>query len=355
MTPPDQTVAPDGSIAASGSAGAPAPLALTMGEPAGIGGEITLAAWLACASLTNGLTFVAIDDPDRLRALAGQLGWTVPVEPVADPGEAPAVFARALPVLPLDTRVDATLGQPKAETAGAVTASIARAVALTTAGACSAIVTNPIHKKVLYDTGFAHPGHTEYLADLAGGDVTPVMMLAIDGLRVVPATVHIPLHAVPGQVTTERLVETGTIVLDALARDFGFAYPRLAVAGLNPHAGEDGTLGTEDRDIIAPAIARLAEHPDATVTGPIPADSLFHARARAGYDAALCMYHDQALIPLKAIDFDNGVNITLGLPFVRTSPDHGTALDIAGRGLARPDSLIAALKTAWQMAAARAR
>ena len=325
------------------------PLALTMGEPAGIGGELSLAAWQQRGRLPAGTVFVALDDPARLARLAADLGWDVPVVEIADPGEAAAAFAQGVPVLPLRHPVEAEPGRPSTDTAEAVLDSIAKAVALTRSGDCAAVVTNPIQKKVLYDAGFRHPGHTEYLADLAGGGATPVMMLAIDGLRVVPATIHIPLTAVPQALTTDRIVRTGRIVLDALIRFFGCARPRLAVAGLNPHAGEDATIGTEDRDIIAPAVAELRGD-GVDVTGPAAADSLFHARARAGYDAALCMYHDQALIPLKTIDFDRGVNITLGLPFVRTSPDHGTALDIAGRGTASPESLLAALGQAGRMA-----
>jgi 4-hydroxythreonine-4-phosphate dehydrogenase len=233
-------------------------------------------------------------------------------------------------------------------------AAIARAVALVSSGQARALVTNPIAKHVLYSAGFAFPGHTEYLAALAAGDapspapIRAVMMLWCDTLAVVPVTIHIPLKDVADRLTMTEIVETGRIVALELKARFGIAAPRLAIAGLNPHAGENGTIGLEDQAVVSPAIAVLrAEGIDAF--GPLPADTMFHARARAGYDAALCMYHDQALIPIKTLAFDEGVNVTLGLPFVRTSPDHGTAFDIAGRGIARPDSLIAALKLADRM------
>ena len=324
-------------------------LALTMGEPAGIGGEITLLAFKALAA--TGPAFFLIDDPERVRALAVQMGADVPVVEIAGPEEVPAVFPRALPVLPVGISVPLAIGAATPSTAEAVLEAIRRAVALAMAGRASGVVTNPIHKAVLQNAGFAHPGHTEFLADLAGVPRT-VMMLAGADLRVVPVTIHIALAEVPRRLTGREIVETGRIVDAALRRDFGIAAPRLAVAGLNPHAGEDGKMGTEDRDIVAPAVATLrAEGIDAF--GPLSADTMFHMRARARYDAALCMYHDQALIPIKTLAFDEGVNITLGLPFIRTSPDHGTALDIAGRGIARPDSLIAAITHAADLAARR--
>lgn len=327
------------------TAGALPPLAVTMGEPAGIGGEILLAAWRRLK--TQGPAFVALDDPARLRALAGD----APIHVVAEPAEAVAVFAHALPVLALGHAVAARPGVPEPRHAGAVIASIARAVALTRAGVTAAVVTNPIHKATLYQAGFGFPGHTEFLAELAGG-VQPVMMLAGPSLRVVPLTVHMPLVEVPRRLDTALIVRQARIVAEALRRDFGIAKPRLALAGLNPHAGEAGAMGDEEVRIIVPALAELrAAGIDAL--GPLPADTMFHARARAGYDAALCTYHDQALIPVKTLHFDEAVNVTLGLPFVRTSPDHGTALDIAGRGVARPDSLIAAIELAAAMAAGR--
>jgi 4-hydroxythreonine-4-phosphate dehydrogenase len=232
--------------------------------------------------------------------------------------------------------------------------SIETATELFTRGEASAIVTNPIQKAALYEAGFEHPGHTEFFEFLAGHFAFAVMMLAVPGLRVVPVTVHKPLAAVPKALTTELIVKTGRTVAAALKQDFGIAVPRLAVAGLNPHAGEAGTIGREEVEVIEPAIAALRKEGIA-VSGPRPADTLFHKDARAGYDAALCMYHDQALIPLKTINFHEGVNVTIGLPFVRTSPDHGTALDIAGSGKADPRSLIAALKLGRDIARARRR
>ncbi|MBJ3777280.1 4-hydroxythreonine-4-phosphate dehydrogenase PdxA [Acuticoccus mangrovi] len=325
------------------------PLALTMGEPGGIGGEIALAAWQALRH--GGPAFVLLDDPDRVRALAAHLGAAVPVERVASAADAADAFSRALPVLPLARPVPLAPGRLEAATAPAVIEAIDTAVALTMAGETAAVVTNPIHKAALLGAGFAHPGHTEYLAELAGVRRT-VMMLAGPDLRVVPATIHIPLHDVPAALTEALIVETVEILHAALVADFGIAAPRIAVAGLNPHAGEDGRLGGEEIATIAPALARLAAEGIAT-TGPLSADTMFHPRARAGYDAALCMYHDQALIPIKTLAFDEGVNVTLGLPFVRTSPDHGTALTLAGHGTARADSLIAALNLAAELAARR--
>ncbi len=326
-----------------------APIAVTMGEPAGIGGEITLAAYHD--RRTRGRAFFLIDDPDRVAALAARLGWSVPIETIARPSEASALFARALPVLPVGRRVPLALGNPTPATAEAVLAAIDTAVHLCRTGEASGMVTNPIQKSALLSAGFAHPGHTEYLAALAGVPRT-VMMLAAPMLRVVPVTIHIPLKDVPTALTTREIVETGRIVARALRADFAIASPRLAVAGLNPHAGEDGKIGLEEREVIAPALEQLrAEGID--VAGPLSGDTMFHASARARYDAALCMYHDQALIPIKTLAFDEGVNVTLGLPFVRTSPDHGTALALAGTGTARPDSLIAALTLAAEIAGRR--
>lgn len=326
---------------------APAPLALTMGEPGGIGAEISVAAWRALRG--TGPAFVLIDDPARLAALHPDC----PLAVVRRPAEAADAFAEALPVLPLDASVPAGLGRADPATAGAVIESLERAVALVAAGEAAAVVTNPIQKSALYAAGFRHPGHTEFLAALTGAP-RPVMMIASAALRVVPATIHIPLADVPRSLDAGLLDETIAIVAAALAADFALLEPRIAVAGLNPHAGEGGALGSEDDRIIAPAIARARAKGHA-VRGPLPADTMFHERARATYDAALCMYHDQALIPVKTLDFDRGVNVTLGLPIVRTSPDHGTALDIAGRGLARRDSLVAALELAATLAGNRRR
>ncbi|MGF1553992.1 MAG: 4-hydroxythreonine-4-phosphate dehydrogenase PdxA [Paracoccaceae bacterium] len=322
-----------------------APLALTMGDPAGIGPEIALLAW---GSGAIARPFFAIADPDQLAALPGGR-----IEAIETPEEAAAVFPRALPVLPEPLAEEAHPGRPSAANAPAVVRSIERAVALVREGRAGAVVTNPIAKKVLYDgAGFRDPGHTEFLARLAGVERT-VMMIAGPRLRVVPVTIHLPLAAVPRALTTEAIVETGRITARALARDFGLSRPRLAVCGLNPHAGESGAMGREEIEIIAPAVERLrAEGVEAT--GPHPADTLFHERARARYDAALGMYHDQVLVPAKALDFDHGVNVTLGLPFVRTSPDHGTAFDIAGRALSDPTSLIEALRLAADLAGPRA-
>jgi 4-hydroxythreonine-4-phosphate dehydrogenase len=326
------------------------PLALTMGEPAGIGGEIALQAWRRRAA--EGLApFFIIDDPRRLAALAGALGLDVPVAEIAAPGAAVEIFPEALPVLPLGRPVAAQPGRLDPANAEAVLESIRTAVALARRGEAAAVVTNPIHKQVLMEAGFRHPGHTEFLAELSESKRAPVMMLACSELRVVPVTVHLPLRRVPEVLTTALIVETGTTTAEGLQRLFGFARPRLAVAGLNPHAGEGGQLGKEDDAVIRPAVVALGQA-GIEAFGPLPADTLFHAAARRGYDAALCMYHDQALIPIKTIDFEGGVNVTLGLPIIRTSPDHGTALDIAGQGKASPASLLAALRMAAEMAAA---
>ncbi len=324
------------------------PLALTMGDPAGIGAEIALAAW---ASGRVVRPFFLIGDPARLAPLADRA--CVPVAEIAAPEASTAAFADALPVLPLALPAPAVPGRPDPANAPAVVAAIDRAVALVRAGAAAAVVTNPINKKALMDgAGFAFPGHTEYLGHLSGG-TRPVMMLVSPKLKVVPVTIHIPLAEVPGALTAALIEETARIAARALTRDFGIARPRLAVAGLNPHAGEQGAIGREEIEVIAPALERLRAE-GLEIAGPLPADTMFNAPARARYDVALTMYHDQALIPLKALDFARGVNVTLGLPFIRTSPDHGTAYDIAGTGRADPTSLIEALNLAVEMAARRA-
>ena len=339
---------------------APLPIALTLGDPAGIGLEISLKAWQALRR-DPALCFFLLADPQHLQQRAVELGAGVGITSIASPNEAPDCFATALPVLPLVNHVQARPGLPDPADAPAVIESIERAVALARAGEVSCVATNPIAKHVLYEAGFRHPGHTEFLAALCadeGADDAAkpprsVMMLWSEGLAVVPVTVHIPLAEVPAQLTRDLIVETGRIVAHDLRRRFRIDAPRLAIAGLNPHAGENGTMGREEVDVIAPAIAQLqAEGIDAR--GPYPGDTLFHARARAGFDAALCMYHDQALIPIKTIAFDEAVNVTLGLPFLRVSPDHGTAFDIAGKGVARPDSLIAALRLGARLAAGKA-
>lgn len=329
--------------------GGAAPVALTLGDPSGIGGEIALKAW---ESLRERLAFFLIGDVAHMGQIGARLG--VPVQAIDAPGCARAAMASGLPVLPHPMPAPAEPGRPDPANAAAVIAIIARGVELVRSGAASALCTNPIHKKALKDgAGFAFPGHTEYLAHLSGA-ARPVMMLASPALRVVPVTIHIPLADVPAAMTPALLEETLRLTHAGLVADFGITAPRIAVAGLNPHAGEGGAMGEEERTVIEPVIARLRAEGMA-IAGPLPADTMFHPAARARYDVAVCMYHDQALIPIKTVDFDGGVNVTLGLDFVRTSPDHGTAYDIAGSGAASPTSLIAALGLARDMAAARAR
>ena len=327
-----------------------APIALTMGEPAGIGGEIALKAWLGRAAGVP--PFFAIDSPARLDALAAALHLAVPLREIDDPGEAASLFATALPVLPLTLAGEAEPGRLDSANAGAVIESISRAVQLTQSGAAGAVVTNPIHKSALYAAGFAHPGHTEFLAELAGPGYRAVMMLASAELRVVPVTIHISLAEAARNLSGDAILRCARVTARALARDFGVARPRLAVAGLNPHAGEEGGMGAEEIDIIGLALEQLrGEGIDAV--GPLSADTMFHAAARKTYDAALCMYHDQALIPIKTLDFEGGVNTTLGLPFVRTSPDHGTAYGLAGTGKASETSMIEAVLLAADMVRTR--
>jgi len=321
------------------------PLALTMGDPAGIGGEIIAKAYWSGEAHTP---FFCIDDPDRLMAVG------LSTVEIRHPSEAAAAFPIGVPVLPERLSKPAQPGQPTPENAPAVIRSIERAVTLAMAGDAAGVVTTPINKKALYDgASFSFPGHTEFLGALAGVS-RPVMMLAAPGLRVVPTTIHIPLSEAPKVLSTPLILETARILHASLIQDFGLTAPRIAVAGLNPHAGEGGAMGYEDLSIIAPAIREL-QGEGMNIFGPLPADTMFHDAAREGYDAALCMYHDQALIPVKMLDFARGVNITLGLPFIRTSPDHGTAYDIAGKDQADPSSLIEALNVAAGMAAHRAR
>jgi 4-hydroxythreonine-4-phosphate dehydrogenase len=322
------------------------PLALTMGDPAGIGGELTLRAWRTLRR--SGPCFVAIDDPARLAALSAD----IPITEIASPEAARTVFADALPVLPIKLAAAARPGHPDKANAKAVIASIERAASLCLQGAVSGMVTNPINKAALYDAGFAHPGHTEFLAELSGAHGKQIMMLVSPELRVVPVTVHASLRNSIAMLTTEAIVAAARTTATALQRDFRIAQPRLAIAGLNPHAGEQGALGDEETTIIGPAIATLRAA-GIDVSGPWPPDTMFTATARTRYDAAICMYHDQALIPLKTLDMDHGVNLTLGLPIVRTSPDHGTAYDIAGKGIANPASLIAAIELAALLATRR--
>ena len=326
-----------------------APLAVTMGEPAGVGGELSLKAWLARRA--KGRAFFVIDSPGRLADLAGKLGIEVPVQEISEPRAATAVFANALPVLSVRLAASTRPGHPDPANAAATIEAIERATQYALDGKVAGIVTNPIQKKTLQDAGFRHPGHTEFLAELAGG-VEVAMMLACPELRVVPVTIHLSLADAVRALDGEAIVRTGRVAAEGLRTLFGIDRPRIAVAALNPHAGEQGAMGDEERRVIAPAIEALRRE-GIDARGPAPADTLFHAAARPGYDVALCMYHDQALIPLKTIDFAGGVNVTLGLPFVRTSPDHGTALDIAGTGRADPASLLAAIGMADDMARRR--
>jgi 4-hydroxythreonine-4-phosphate dehydrogenase len=329
------------------------PLALTIGEPAGIGPDIAIQAWLRRNELKLP-AFYLLGDRDFLGKRAKALGLELKLADVTAENASDA-FADALPVVATGHIATARPGQPDHTSASTAMFSIRQAVGDVLAGRASAVVTNPIAKSVLYRTGFRHPGHTEFLAELAatgGHTPQPVMMLWSPALVVVPVTIHVPLREAIAQLSIDLIVTTVRIVNAALKARFGLAHPRLAVSGLNPHAGEDGTLGTEDRSIVAPAI-EIMRAEGIEVTGPRPADTMFHDAARKTYDCAICMYHDQALIPVKTLAFDDAVNVTLGLPFVRTSPDHGTALDVAGTGRARPNSLMAALRLAAEIAARR--
>lgn len=333
------------------------PIALTLGDPAGIGPEIALMAWRARDEGAGLPPFFLVGDPAFVERRASELGFSIPVAEVG-PDYATEVFPRAIPVMPLPsgTLIDAQPGRPGAAHAGAILESITAAVDLVRNGHAAALVTNPIAKYVLTKVGFAHPGHTEFLAALsvAPGETPPlpVMMLWSESLAVVPVTIHVALRRVPDLLTQDLVVRTARIVAAELATRFRIGRPRLVLSGLNPHAGEAGTMGTEDRDVLEPAVAQL-QNEGIDIRGPLPADTLFHPRARATYDVALTPTHDQALIPIKTIAFDDGVNVTLGLPFIRTSPDHGTAFDIAGKGIARPDSLMAALRLAARLAGPR--
>ena len=332
----------------------PAVLALSMGDPAGIGPEIIVKAWTALRH--EGSAFVVVGDAQSLAA-ASPAGASI-VRPVASPSEAEAVFPNALPVLDLPAAASAVAGKPSAALAPAIIRWIETGAGLALSGQVAGLVTAPIAKAPLYEAGFKFPGHTEYLAELTAaapldGERGPVMMLTSGDLRTVLVTIHEPLSRVPAKLSTQLIAHVGLVTAQALKRDFGIEHPRLAMAGLNPHAGEGGAIGREELEILIPACAGMAAA-GIDCSGPKPADTLFHAEARARYDAVICMYHDQALIPVKMLDFWGGVNVTLGLPIVRTSPDHGTGYDIAGRGLARPDSLIAAIRMAGEIAARRA-
>jgi 4-hydroxythreonine-4-phosphate dehydrogenase len=324
------------------------PLALTLGDPAGIGPDITLLAFTARRALAIP-PFVLIGDPGVLAERARMMDLAVRIEPIGDTSAAPSVFTEALPVLLVPVAGEVVAGRPSAAAAASVQQSIEHAVALVRDGAASAVVTSPISKAVLARAGFGFPGHTEFLAALAGLDASDAVMMLVGGdLKVVPVTIHIPLKDVMGALTTARIVKTLLISARDVARYFGVTRPRMAVTGLNPHAGEDGTMGCEEIETIVPAI-EAARDQGLDVTGPHPADTLFHAEARKAYDVAVAMYHDQALIPVKTLAFDTGVNLTLGLPFVRASPDHGTAFALAGTGKASPRSLIEALRLADTM------
>jgi len=327
------------------------PLALTSGEPAGIGPDVTIKAWLRRHELKLP-AFYLLGDSDSLSRRAKTLGLKVEIADVR-PEDAIAAFADALPVVSTGQTAAALPGQPDHTSAGAAIASIRQAVDDVVAGRAGAVVTNPVAKSVLYRAGFRHPGHTEFLAELAaagGPPPQPVMMLWSPALAVVPVTIHLSLRDAIGQLSRDAIVTTTRIVAAELKTRFGIARPRIAMAGLNPHAGEDGSLGTEDQTIVAPAV-EILRGDGIEIRGPLPADTMFHEAARRTYDCAICMYHDQALIPVKTVAFDDAVNVTLGLPFIRTSPDHGTAFDIAGTGKANPSSLIAALRLAARMAA----
>jgi 4-hydroxythreonine-4-phosphate dehydrogenase len=329
------------------------PLALTLGEPAGIGPDIAIRAWLHRKELKLP-AFYLLGDPDFLSHRAKALGLKLKLA-ATSAADACDTFSDALPVVATGHRALAQPGEPDNTSADAAMASIRQAVGDVIAGRASAVVTNPIAKSVLYRAGFRHPGHTEYLAELAaagGHPPQPVMMLWSPALVVVPVTIHLSLRDAIAQLSSDLIVTTARIVVAALKARFGLTHPRLAVSGLNPHAGEDGSLGTEDKTIVAPAIAILRRE-GIEIKGPLPADTMFHEAARKTYDCAICMYHDQALIPVKTLAFEDAVNVTLGLPFIRTSPDHGTAFDIAGTGKANPSSLIAALRLAARMAAAQ--
>lgn len=327
------------------------PLALTQGDPAGIGPDIALAAWLKRREY--GLPpFLYIGDPEVLSARARLLELDVPISET-DAAGALASFGKSLPIYPVAAGALVAPGEPHTATAGGTIAAIEKAVAFALEGTVVAVVTNPIAKSVLYASGFGFPGHTEFLAELAyrttGEKVTPVMMLAGPKLRAIPVTIHIPLKDVPAVLTEDLIVEICQTADRDLRSRFGISQPRLAIAGLNPHAGEDGTIGREDAETIHPAITRLRRE-GINAFGPLPADTMFHDEARSRYDVAICMYHDQALIPAKALGFDTSVNVTLGLPFIRTSPDHGTAFGIAGQGVARESSLVEALRLAAELA-----
>lgn len=327
------------------------PIAVTIGEPSGVGPEVIMKAWYKRNEFALAPFFV-IGSADVIQEQAAALNLRIPISIIKSPLQCPHVFQNTLPVLDFDYPGVYQFGNPLTETADMVVNSIDKAVELIFAGKARAMATAPIHKAALYSTGFKSPGHTEYLAELCEKHTEesyhPVMMLASEELCVVPTTIHVALKDVPNLLDRKLLIRTIGTVHEAMKAYFGLPFPRIAVAGLNPHAGEQNSMGTEDSEIIAPVIELLKKQA-IHVNGPMPADTMFHKSARAKYDVAVCMYHDQALIPIKIIDFDAGVNVTLGLPIVRTSPDHGTALDIAGNCLANPTSMINSLKLADRM------
>lgn len=334
-------------LAVTSGEGPTAALAVSLGDPAGVGPEVIAKAW-AVRAAHRLPPFFAIGDRRSLEAV-----WGGPIEAIAHPADAMDVFERALPLLQVDDPGDILPGQPNLAGARCALDSVEMAVGLARSGAASGLVTGPVAKAQLYAIGFRHPGQTEFVAERCGVAAENVAMMMVGpDLRTVPVTIHRPLAKVPEGLTTELIVSRARTVVRGLIRDFGIAAPRLAVAGLNPHAGEGGTMGREEIDVIAPAIAQLREE-GMDVSGPHSPDTMFHSAARAGYDAAICMYHDQALIPLKTLYFDTGVNMTLGLPVLRTSPDHGTAFGIAGRGEANPRAMIAAIALAGRCAQAR--
>lgn len=328
------------------------PTILTMGEPSGIGGEIALKAWLAGHKKLS--PFCIIDSPARLKKICASLKLNIKVVEISKIEETNDLFGTSLPVLPVDLPENVIPGQLNTLNSPAVISAIKQAVKFVKAGRAKAIVTNPIHKEVLHQSGFSHMGHTEFLASLANIETEPVMMLVSERLRVIPVTRHIGIQAAIEKLDSALIVKTAIIADNSLRSDFGIPNPRIAIAGLNPHAGENGLMGNEEKIHIEPAI-RILEARGLLVTGPQSPDTLFHDQARLNYDVVLCMYHDQALIPIKTLDFETAVNVTLGLPFIRTSPDHGTALNIAGKGYANEKSLMLALETASKMADQRLR
>ncbi len=328
------------------------PIVVTMGDPAGIGGELALKAWLNHRQSLP--PFFMLDSPRRLENLAGKLGFELSVATIDSPDQVASTYQSSLPVLPVELPKESVPGRLDPDNGSAVKEAVERSVDLIQSGAANAVVTNPIHKSSLYDIGFKYPGHTEFLAALAGVESEPVMMLATDDFRVVPVTKHVGLREAMKLLSPDLIIETASITCSSLTKDFGIENPHLAIAALNPHAGEGGKMGGEEKTVIEPAIEKL-KNSGIRVTGPYPPDTLFHPAAREKYDAVLGMYHDQVLIPIKTIAFEKAVNVTLGLPFIRTSPDHGTALDIAGTGSADERSLVSAIKMAAELSENRRR